>query len=154
MSPFRESLPMTMYITLDGVMPVYRDLFSRHGLTEQNWRVLRVLWDEKSVTTIQLSRQTLLPAPSLVGILDRLEKRQLVQRERSSVDRRKVNVSATETGLALYERVFPALERIHARVSSAVTPEEWNAMRSTLDKITQSMSGLTLDGLLAEAETA
>ena len=60
MPAFRETLPMLLNITLDQVMPVYRDLFARHGLTEQQWRILRVLWSEGAVTTTHLSRQTLL----------------------------------------------------------------------------------------------
>jgi homoprotocatechuate degradation regulator HpaR len=151
---FRDTLPMILNVTLDGVMPVYRELFARHGLTEQQWRCLRVLWAEGEVTTTELSRQTLLPAPSLVGILDRLEKKELVARHRSDRDRRKVHVTATDEGRALHQRVIPELEHVHAKVTGAVTPAEWDAMRATLMKITREMSGQTLDGLLARTETA
>ena len=154
MPAFRDTLPMVLNVTLDGVMPVYRELFARHGLTEQQWRCLRVLWAEGPVTTTYLSQQTLLPAPSLVGILDRLEKKGLVERRRSDSDRRKVHVAATDLGRALHQRVLPTLERIHARVTGAVSAEEWQAMRATLAKITQEMSGQSLDGLLAETEKA
>lgn len=154
MPAFRETLPMLLNITLDGVMPVYRELFARHGLTEQQWRILRVLWAEKSVTTTELSRQTLLPAPSLVGILDRLEKRGLVVRQRSAKDRRKVHVAATAIGLDLHAAVLPALELIHATVIGAIPPAEWQAMQAALAQITNTMAGMTLDDLLARQETA
>ena len=154
MPAFRETLPMLLNITLDGVMPVYRELFARHGLTEQQWRILRVLWDEDDVTTTHLSRQTLLPAPSLVGILDRLEKKRLIARKRSDEDRRKVHVAATAAGRQLYQQVLPTLDRIHARVTGAVTPAEWASLRATLAKITDDMSGQTLDALLSETQTA
>lgn len=154
MPAFRDTLPMILNITLDGVMPVYRELFARHGLTEQQWRCLRVLWDEGAVTTTHLSRQTLLPAPSLVGILDRLEKKGLVARRRSDSDRRKVHVQATTQGRALHQAVMPALERVHARVTGAVGPAEWTALRETLSTITASMSGQSLDAILAEDEHA
>ena len=145
---------MLLNITLDGVMPVYRELFARHGLTEQQWRILRVLWDEGEVATTHLSRQTLLPAPSLVGILDRLEKKGLIARNRSEADRRKVHVAATPAGRRLHQQVLPALERIHARVTGAVPAAEWAAMQATLAKITDTMSGRTLDDVLAEPQTA
>ena len=75
MTSFNDSLPMIMHRTLDAVMPKYRELFSKHDLTEQQWRVLRVLWSLGRVTSVQLAQNTLLPAPSLVGIVDRLGKK-------------------------------------------------------------------------------
>ena len=152
MPAFRDTLPMLLNITLDGVMPVYRELFARHGLTEQQWRVLRVLWSEGPVTTTHLSRQTLLPAPSLVGILDRLQSKGLIDRERQATDRRKVHVAVTDKGRTLHDRVMPDLTQIHDRVTSAVDPVEWQAMAATLARITGAMQGLTLDSILSEQE--
>ncbi len=42
MPKFLESLPMLLSRTLDGIMPRYRSLFQAHGLTDQQWRVLRL----------------------------------------------------------------------------------------------------------------
>jgi DNA-binding MarR family transcriptional regulator len=42
---FTRSLPMMLYRTLDTVMPRFRSIFNEFGLTEQQWRVLRVLWE-------------------------------------------------------------------------------------------------------------
>jgi len=72
---FTTSLPMLLNRSLDAIMPPYRDLFQEFGVTEQQWRVLRVLWEQKHLTSAQISILTLLPSPSLVGILDRLEKK-------------------------------------------------------------------------------
>lgn len=154
MPAFRDTLPMLLNITLDGVMPVYRELFARNGLTEQQWRVLRVLWAEGPVTTTHLSRQTLLPAPSLVGILDRLQAKGLIARERRDTDRRKVHVAATDKGRTLHDRVMPDLTRVHDRVTGAVSGPEWQAMAATLARIEAAMHGQTLDAILNEQETA
>ena len=75
---FTHSLPMMLYRTLDAVMPRFRKIFNDFDLTEQQWRVLRVLWETDHTTIMELSEATLLPAPSLVGIVDRLERDQLV----------------------------------------------------------------------------
>lgn len=150
MAAFRRTLPMLLNTTLDSVLPVYRELFQRHGLTEQQWRVLRVLWASGPVTSTELSRETLLPAPSLVGILDRLEKKGLVARIRSEDDRRKVFVTATPAGRALQEAVMPMVERIHARLQGSVEPGQWAAMEETLGRIARATRDLGLDDLLAE----
>ena len=95
---FGETLPMQLYRTLDAIMPEYRNLFAKNNLTEQQWRILRVLWAKNNISVASLSEQTLLPAPSLVGILDRLVKKDLINRTRSNKDRRQVQIMLTKEG--------------------------------------------------------
>ena len=135
MSSFTHSLPMILYRALDGVMPVYRDLFTRHDLTEQQWRVLRVVWRNSNVTSATLAEITLLTAPSLVGIIDRLEKKELVTRVRSVDDRRQIYVIATAKGRCLQAEILPELEAIQAELRDRVSEKEWDAMERILEKI-------------------
>ena len=132
---FDQSLPMILNRALDATMPDYRELFARYQLTEQQWRVLRVLWSAKKVTSVELSSRTLLPAPSLVGILDRLEKKGLVSRVRSVEDRRAVFVIATAKGRELEAQVSPLVSEIDQKLRARVTPEEWLMMERVLQKI-------------------
>ena len=67
-------MPMMLHGVLDKIMPAYRQLFTRFGVT---WRVLRVLWESGALSSIEISRKTLLAQNSLVGVLERLEKRDL-----------------------------------------------------------------------------
>ena len=108
---FTTSLPMLLNRSLDAIMPPYRDLFQEFGVTEQQWRVLRVLWEQKHLTSAQISILTLLPSPSLVGILDRLEKKELVKRLRSSSDRREINITITDKGRELQSEVLPKVKK-------------------------------------------
>ena len=121
MPTFKRSLPMILNYALDSVLPIHRELFARYGLTEQQWRVLRVLWNSERTTAMEVSRAALLPAPSLVGILDRLEKKELVSRVRSVEDRRNVFIIATAQGRALQKEVQPLVESIQAYLKSLVT---------------------------------
>ena len=138
---FDQSLPMILHRTLDAVMPDYRELFARYNLTEQQWRVLRVLWSSKKVTSVELSNRTLIPAPSLVGVLDRLEKKGLVTRVRSEEDRRAVFVVATAQGQALEEEVSPQVAEIDRQLRASVTAEEWRMMEQVLEKISAGAVG-------------
>lgn len=135
MHNFDSSLPMILNRALDAVMPGYRELFARYNLTEQQWRILRVIWTSNNVTSAQLSERTLLSAPSLVSIIDRLEKKGWVSRVRSIDDRRQVYVVATASGRRLQEEVTPQVLEIQHAIASSVTPQEWNAMEKTLQKI-------------------
>jgi len=49
MPHFHQTLPMMLNLTLDAVMPLYRELFARYDLTEQQWRILRVLWTNDDI---------------------------------------------------------------------------------------------------------
>ena len=78
MLEFNRSLPMMLYRALDTIMPRFRKVFHEFGLTETQWRVLRVLWEQERIPVRELSKTTLIPAPSLVGVIDRRD----VQRRR------------------------------------------------------------------------
>ncbi|MDT2040673.1 MAG: MarR family transcriptional regulator [Planktomarina sp.] len=137
MPKFLDSLPMILSRTLDGVMPVYRALFQEHAITDQQWRVMRALWEQKHLTSKQISEITLLPSPSLVGILDRLEKKGFVGRLRSVEDRRLVYIVPTQAGRKLQELMLPKIEQIHDRFMHQVTPDEWGELNRILDKLNE-----------------
>jgi homoprotocatechuate degradation regulator HpaR len=135
---FSHSLPMVLYRTLDAVMPRFRKIFNEFGITEQQWRVLRVLWDEEAVTLNRLAALTLIPAPSLVGVVDRLERNQLVTRQRSEADRRKVNVVITFQGAALEDDIMPQVASAYAGLKQSVDAETWDRVLAGLSAIASS----------------
>lgn len=132
---FTRSLPMMLYRTLDAVMPRFRAIFNEFDLTEQQWRVLRVLWETDHSTIGALSEVTLLPAPSLVGIVDRLEERGLVARRRSEKDRRKVYVLATVAGAELEAQIMPRVASAYADLKQSVDANTWAAVLAGLGQI-------------------
>ena len=137
MPKFLDSLPMILSRSLDGIMPVYRTLFQEHAITDQQWRVMRALWEQKHLTSKQISEITLLPSPSLVGILDRLEKKGFIGRLRSVEDRRLVYIVPTLAGRELQELMLPKIEQIHELFMKKVTPEEWGELNRILDKLNE-----------------
>ena len=132
---FSGSLPMTLYRTLDAVMPRFRKIFNDFGLTEQQWRVLRVLWEYEAVTINRLAELTLIPAPSLVGVVDRLERDELVTRQRSQADRRKVNVVLIARGVELEDQVMPRVAKTYAELKQSVDSDTWDVVLEGLQEI-------------------
>lgn len=135
MQEFSRSLPMMLYRTLDAVMPRFRQIFSEFGLTEQQWRVLRVLWQHEEIAFRELAELTLIPAPSLVGVVDRLTKSGLAGRRRSETDRRNVFVHATEQGKALESKVRPRVDKVYQELRASIDDRTWNALIAGLEKI-------------------
>lgn len=135
MQEFSRSLPMMLYRTLDAVMPRFRQIFSEFGLTEQQWRVLRVLWQHEQIAFRELADLTLIPAPSLVGVVDRLTKNGLTGRRRSATDRRNVFVYATRQGKALESKVRPRVDEAYAALRASVDDRTWKALIDGLERI-------------------
>ncbi len=135
---FRRSLPMLLYRALDAVMPVFRHIFNAHGLTEQQWRVLRVLAEENALPLRTLSALTAIPAPSLVGVVDRLQAAGLVDRRRSETDRRSVAVTITATGRELESALAPEVRAAYAALMQTLEPREWIRLIDGLEKIAAS----------------
>ena len=136
MNQFQRSLPMMLYRALDALMPPFREIFTEHGLTEQQWRVLRVLWESDGRNLLGLSSDTLIPGPSLVGVIDRLVRDGLVVRQRSDIDRRVVHVFVTAKGKQIEKMVSSRIERVHRDIQASMSERAWRALFAALDEVT------------------
>ena len=132
---FSRSLPMLLYRALDAVMPRFRAIFNAHGITEQQWRVLRVVADEPGIPVGELAQWTSLAPPSLVGVLDRLERAGLVVRQRDANDRRTVRIRMTDTGRRLQATLVPQVAETYSRLMQSLPPREWLQLVASLERI-------------------
>ena len=89
----------------DAVVSYYRPVLNQAGITEQQWRIIRLLSQHGTLDFQELSQQTSILRPSLTGILTRLEKLELVMRLKPASDQRRVFLKVTENGLQLFERI-------------------------------------------------
>lgn len=132
---FSHSLPMLLYAAIDAVMPRFRQIFKEFGLTEQQWRVLRVLWDIEEISHSDLARIALIPAPSLVGVVDRLNRMQLVERRQSGLDRRVVLIATTKQGRELREQIMPAVQQSYFELRDSIDDSTWRALIDGLEDL-------------------
>ena len=117
MRDFSRSLPMSLLRAREVVMKQFRPSLRRHGLTEQQWRILRALASVEAIEVTELARVALLLGPSLSRILRDLETRQLIERRAAKADLRRGVVSITQKGLKLIELVAPTSEAIYAAIT-------------------------------------
>src|SRR5215510_1943635 len=94
---------LNLWRTYDRLRSLEDKLFRRHRLTAQQYNALRLLRREypDALPTLLLARRLVSRAPDINRLLDHLERRRLVSRERPAENRRVVNVRITEAGLAL-----------------------------------------------------
>jgi len=105
--PVSKSLPVRLLRAREAVMSRLRPILRSHGLTEQQWRVLRTLYEFKELEVTVLAEQVFLLPPSLSRILRDLEGRGIVLRRASPSDQRRALVSLSEAGEALLMEVAP-----------------------------------------------
>ncbi|MGE5624952.1 MAG: MarR family winged helix-turn-helix transcriptional regulator [Bacillota bacterium] len=121
-------------------MDVYsRQLSGSHGLTGPQMLCLREISMQGTLTTGALALAVALSPATLTGILDRLEVRGLVSRERRPEDKRRVLVSLTPLGQQMSQELpSPLQDRFGARLAE-LPPEEQSAIRRALEKVAKMM---------------
>lgn len=117
MREFSRSLPMSLLRAREAVMRHFRPSLRDHGLTEQQWRILRALASVDTIEVTELARVAFLLGPSLSRILRDLEARHLIERRVAKADLRRGMVSISARGLKLIEAVAPTSEAIYAAMT-------------------------------------
>ncbi len=130
-----QSLPMLLLRAREATMAHFRPVLSESGLTEQQWRVLRVLWKRNGTEARELAERTLMLRPSLTGVIDRLERDGLVERRSDGADGRKVRLWLTRKARRLYERLSPQLEKEYARMQARMSEAGWSSLYTALEQL-------------------
>ena len=116
---------LSLWRTYDRLRALEDELFLRYELTPQQYNVLRLLkgvHPEKS-QTLALANRLVSRAPDITRMLDKLEIRGLIVRERPEDNRRTVRVGITDAGLKLLEEIGGPLRRCHERQLGHMQPE-------------------------------
>ena len=117
MRDFSRSLPMSLLRAREAVMRQFRPSLREHGLTEQQWRILRALASIEAAEVTELARTAFLLGPSLSRILRDLEARNLIERKTAKTDQRRSMVSISKEGVKLMASVAPSSEAIYAEIT-------------------------------------
>jgi len=126
------------------------DLHSKHlakttGLTAPQILLLQAIRDKGQVTIGELANQVSLSQATVTTILDRLEKRKLVYRERSAQDKRKVHAYLTETAVETLKSSPVPLQEHFTRQFSDLQGWEQTMIISSLQRVAQMMDAQHID---------
>lgn len=111
------------------------------GVTEQQWRVLRVLIDNWGIDVSALAHAALLRPPSLTRILRELQGRGLIAREADSEDARRSRVTITPPGRAIVEDSMETMLALLDRYADAFGVDPLRTLIDDLGKFTEIISG-------------
>ncbi len=104
-------------------------------ITPEQFAILKELWESDGVKQTDIAGQTCKDAPNTARILERLEKKGLVRRERHPGDRRCFEIRLTPEGRRLQALVEPVMQRVRGRAFRTVSAEEQAVLLRLLSRI-------------------
>lgn len=129
-----ESLTISLLQAREAAMSWFRPIVKRRNLTEQQWRIVRVLAENPSMDFHALAFRTCILRPSLTGILTRMERDGLVLRLKPLNDQRKLYVSLTPNGQALYASAQAEVEAAYRQIESRFTEAKMQQLTDLLEE--------------------
>ena len=129
------SLPMQLLRATKSATSLFRAMLHSHQLTDQQWRIIRVLAGKKNIETFELARQSMVPPPSLTRILKNFETTGLITRKSDKRDLRKTLINLTPAGWEKFDQVSPEAERIYFAIEEKVGKQELNQLLKSLQKL-------------------
>ena len=133
-SSLHRNLPLLLLKTREGLMAHFRPILNEHGITEQQWRVMRVLDECGDLEPHELCRACCILSPSMAGILKRMEELDLVQKIRLK-DQRRLIVKPTAVALELIQTISQQTEKYYAQIEQQIGTTNLNGLYRMLDDI-------------------
>ncbi len=113
------NLPQRFLKARDFLMSNFRPILNHYGVTEQQYRILRVLGEYEQLEPRELCELCQILSPSMAGVLARMEETGLVHRERVADDQRRVMVSLTRQGEQLMHQIGPLINLQYQNIERA-----------------------------------
>lgn len=101
--------------------------------SEEHWRVLQVLSDERGRSMGELAERVLLNGPALTKNIDKLVSRGVVQRAADPSDNRKVLVYISDLGLETVARLNERIDAHHESIEEALGPRKTSQLKRLLE---------------------
>jgi DNA-binding MarR family transcriptional regulator len=137
-----ESVGYLMHRVVTSFTQELERRFEPSGLTNAQWKPLFKLSTGAVSTVAELARVCTLDAGGMTRLLDRLEAKGLCQRERSSEDRRVVNLALTDAGRETAKCIPEVLSELHNAYLAGFTVEEWQTLKSYLRRMLDNAANL------------
>lgn len=139
-----RSLTIALLRAREATMNHFRPRLTRHDLTEQQWRVIRVLADsgKTALDATEIAARSVILTPSLTRILRALEDRGIIVRAKADNDGRRWEISLTDDGRALFQMIAPHSEFVYRTIKQKLGKDNYKALLNLLEQL----SAIEYDG--------
>jgi homoprotocatechuate degradation regulator HpaR len=135
----QRTLPIALLRAREAVMERFRPMLSAHDVSEQQWRVMRVLQEAGELDASRLAERACVLPPSLTRMLKSLEARGFIALRRDPQDGRRMQVSLTEAGDDFIAQVAPESVAIYREIEKLIGADE---ISDLLDRLEALLSAL------------
>ncbi|MBI6920522.1 MULTISPECIES: homoprotocatechuate degradation operon regulator HpaR [Pseudomonas] len=135
MTKTQPSLTLSLLQAREAAMAFFRPLLNEHDLTEQQWRVIRILKQHGELENYQLAELACILKPSMTGVLGRLERDGLVRRQKAAQDQRRVFVTLTEGGEACFASMKEGMEANYQKIQAQFGEEKLQQLMGLLNDL-------------------
>ncbi|NWA28632.1 homoprotocatechuate degradation operon regulator HpaR [Pseudomonas gingeri] len=135
MSQPRQSLTLNLLQARESAMSFFRPSLNEIGLTEQQWRIVRILSQQGELEINRLADLACILKPSMTGVLVRMEAANLVVRRRSESDQRRVLVNLDAAGHACFDAMSGQMEHNYRRLLERFGDEKLQALLVLLNEL-------------------
>jgi len=133
-----EEANLNISRTSDQLQNRFGKLFREFGITPSQYNVLRILRGEaRPLQCAEITDRMVQVVPAMTGLLDRLEKQELITRERSTADRRVIYVEPTPKALELLKQLDDPVLRLNEKLLGHLTRTELKELSRLLEKARQ-----------------
>ena len=140
------ALPVLLLRAKEASIQNVRSILRDYGMTEQQWRVLRSLYDAKILSASELAEGAFLSMTSISRITKHLNAEKLITRKNDLFDKRIILFSITRKGQKLCSKVGPALENKHKETFDRIDSIDMNKLETSLNLLVKELGGLTIPG--------
>ncbi len=151
---FERSVGYWIFATAHQLSCAMNDELQIHGITYRQWEVLAWISFSGELSQTELAERMGIEAPTLVGVLDRMERDGWIQRVQSSTDRRKKLIRPTERVEPLWTQMVACGRRVRTRATQGLEEEQITTLRHVLATMRENLTdGETADPTPAGAAT-
>ena len=132
-----DQLCFALYSTTLAMNKTYRKCLQPFGITYPQYLVLLVLWEQDGLTVNGIGERLFLDSATLTPLLKRMERQNLIGRQRAKHDERQVIITLAEDGEALRARAVTLYESVAgaigcSKIETTVLSQKLLALRSAL----------------------
>ena len=131
----RRSLAIGLLRAREAVMSHFRPILAAHDVTEQQWRVIRVLYEAGKLDATEVADKASILAPSLTRMIRSLEERGFITKHKDDADGRRVLLQITPAGQAIVEDVMPESLKVYADIDARFGAERVEKLLDMLDEL-------------------
>ncbi len=136
-----RNLPQLFLKARGNLMVHFRPILSHFGLTDQQWRILRVLDAHGQLEPRELCDLCQISSPSMAGVLKRMEELDMILRSPVSGDQRRVSIGLSVAGDVLMSNMAPLIDLQYKHIEQTFGLEAMDELVAMLEKFNSVAEG-------------